>query len=456
MTHVKGEELTIFIDDVGMDGEGIGKYEGFTVFVKDALPGEQVFVRLMKVKKSYGYGKLVKVLLPSPFRVEPPCPLARPCGGCQIQALSYQKQLSFKMEKVRGNLSRLGGVSFEKAVLEPILGMEDPWRYRNKTQFPVGTDKEGRPVAGLFAGRTHSIIPVKDCLLGPEVNGEILQEVLSYMRDEKVSAYEEETGKGLIRHILVREAFETGELLICLVVNGSSLPKEEQLCERLQKIPGVVGVCLNENTSRTNVILGEKVRVLWGRGYVEDVLCSLRFRISPLSFYQVNHAQTERLYAKALSYAGLTGCEEVWDLYCGIGTISLLLAQKAGHVTGVEVVEAAIADAKENATRNGISNATFLCGKAQDVFPAEYERTGKKADVIVVDPPRKGCDREVLSTMAAMEPKRIVYVSCDSATLGRDIAILREYGYEVEKACPVDMFPHSVHVETVVLLTRNT
>ena len=471
----KNDILTVEITDTGTEGEGIGKLAlpapdaadteekaggkaaGFTLFVKDAVIGDTVQVKVMKAKKNYAYAKLEKVLVPSPFRVQPPCPFHRQCGGCQLQPLSYEKQLEFKQNKIRNNLIRIGGFSPEHidACMEPIIGMEDPWHYRNKAQFPFGYDKEGNVITGFYAGRSHNIIANTDCALGVEENKTVLETILAYMEKYGVSAYDETTGKGLIRHVLIRKGFASGQLMACVVINGNKLPEEKALAEELWKIPGMTSVSINVNTERTNVILGKKVRVLKGEEKIEDTIGDVVFRISPLSFYQVNSVQTKKLYGQALEYAGLTGEETVWDLYCGIGTISLFLAKKAKKVYGVEIVPEAIADAKENAARNGITNAEFFVGKAEEVLPQKYEEEGVYADVIVVDPPRKGCDEKCLETMVRMRPKRIVYVSCDSASLARDLKYLGEMGYEVRKWRGCDMFPGTVHVETVALLVRN-
>ena len=452
MEFKKNDLLTVVIEDMGHDGEGIGKAEGYTLFIKDAVIGDTVEAKIMKAKKNYGYARLMRVLNPSPYRVEPKCPCARACGGCQLQFLSYEKQLEFKKNKVKGNLERIGG--FGQVEIEKVIGMENPWRYRNKAQFPVGKNKDGEIITGFYAGRTHSIIPNRNCYLGAEVNEEILNQVIAYMTDNHVEPYEEAGGKGLVRHILIRNGFKTGEIMVCIIANGRTLPKVNNLIERLQTIPGMTSISLNVNTKRNTVILGDKVITLWGQETISDYIGDIKFEISPLSFYQVNPVQTEKLYGTALEYAGLTGKETVWDLYCGIGTISLFLAQKAKQVYGVEIVPPAIEDAKRNARRNGIENAEFYVGKAEEVLPQKYEEEGIRADVIVVDPPRKGCEPEVLDTMLHMKPERIVYVSCDSATLARDLKILCEKEYQIEKVAVCDMFGNSVHVETVCKLVR--
>ena len=482
--------------------------DGFTLFIKDAVIGDTVEAKIIKSKKHYAYARLEKVLQPSPFRVEPKCAYHRQCGGCQIQALSYEKQLEFKQQKIRNNLIRIGGFSPEyiDERMEPIVGMDEPFHYRNKAQYPVGTDKEGNVITGFYAGRTHTIIANTNCYLGVKENQEILEVILDYMRRNKVSAYDETTGKGLVRHILIRSGFTSGEIMVCLVINkkpgktalgihGDSaninnefLPNQGELLSKLAEIRGMTSISVSINTEKTNVIMGKEIHTLWGRDTISDTIHvrdmqkqgypftgdALTFHISPLSFYQVNPVQTEKLYSLALEYAGLTGKETVWDLYCGIGTISLFLALKAKEVCGVEIIPQAIDDARANAKRNGIENATFYVGKAEEVLPEFYERkalgnvsargvSGKSdsqdagdsflhPDVIVVDPPRKGCDDACLSTMLKMKPERIVYVSCDSATLARDLKVLCDGGYEVKRVRGVDQFGMTVHVECVIMM----
>ena len=464
MNLTKNQIVELTIEDIGSEGEGIGFLQengqhaerGMAIFVKDTVPGDVAKIRIVKAKKNYAYGRLEEIVKPSPDRVVPPCPVARQCGGCQIQAMDYARQLAFKERKVINNLVRIGGFDEQRIrdMMEPIVGMENPYHYRNKAQFPVGCDREGNPVAGFYAGRTHSIIPHTDCLLGIPQNCEIMDVILTYMRANKVPAYQEESGRGLIRHVLIRAGFRTGQIMVCIVINGDRLPNEDKLVESLSALPNMTSVSVNINKENTNVIMGRKVRVLWGKEYIEDYIGEVKFRISPLSFYQVNPVQTEKLYRLALEYAGLTGRETVWDLYCGIGTISLFLAQRAAHVYGVEIVPEAIRDARENAAVNGLTNADFYVGKAEEVLPEQFEKNGIRADVIVVDPPRKGCDELCLNTMLKMQPERIVYVSCDSATLARDLKILCDGGYTLERVRAVDQFGHTVHVESVVLITR--
>lgn len=476
MDFKKNDYVTVTIEDIGNEGEGIGKIDGYTLFIKDAVIGDVVEAKIMKSKKNYAYAHLEKVVTPSPFRVEPSCPIHKQCGGCQIQAMSYEKQLAFKESKIRNNLIRIGGFAPEliDEVMEPIVGMEEPLRYRNKAQYPIGTDKEGNLVAGFYAGRTHSIIANTDCLLGAQENKEILEVILSYMRQNHVTVYEEASGKGLVRHVLIRKGFTSGELMVCLVINlkgkrekSGYLSAQEKLIKSLTKISGMTSISVSINTENTNVIMGKEVHTIWGSDRIRDTIHvrdtlhdfsltekGITFSISPLSFYQVNPIQTEKLYSLALEYAGLTGRETVWDLYCGIGTISLFLAGRAKQVYGVEIVPQAIEDARENAANNGIKNAEFFVGKAEEVLPEKYKKEGIFADVIVVDPPRKGCDADCLATMLKMQPERIVYVSCDSATLARDLRVLCDGGYEVRRVRGVDQFGMTVHVETVVLLTR--
>ena len=464
----KNEIVKVKIEDIGVGGEGIGKVDGYTLFIKDAIIGDVVEAKVMKAKKNYGYARLMNVLTPSKDRVEEPvCPMARKCGGCQIQEMKYPAQLKFKESKVRGNLERIGEVPYEllDQIMHPAVGMDgegmQPFRYRNKAQFPIGTDKDGRVIAGFYAGRTHSIIGNTDCVLGVEVNEEILNCILDFMEEFDIPAYDEVKHKGLVRHVLLRYGFKTDEIMVCLVINGKTIPHCHDLVGRLRQIPGMTSITLSMNTVKTNVIMGDTIRLLWGQEFITDYIGEIKYQISPLSFYQVNPVQTEKLYGLALDYAGLTGNETVWDLYCGIGTISLFLAKKAKQVYGVEIVPQAIDDAKNNAKINDITNAEFYVGKAEEVLPdyyKEYEKTHNgetaHADVIVVDPPRKGCEESLLQTIVDMQPERVVYVSCDSATLARDVKFLRANGYELKDVTPVDQFPHTVHVETVCLLSK--
>lgn len=519
----KNDRFVLKIEDMGENGEGIGRLDGYIWFVKDAVIGDVIEAGAMKMKKSFGFARLLRVIEPSKKRVEEKCPVARRCGGCQLQSMDYREQLKFKERKVYNNLRRIGGLSGlllpeekesggfreqgiadadrggaqeggragkreqgaalengnawpekengrvesgkeekgkngaqEKAVrMEPIIGMEHPWRYRNKAQFPFGRDKNGRTVTGFYAGRTHNIVENEDCLLGVEENREILDIIRNFMDEYKIEPYDEKNHSGLVRHVLIRKGFRTGELMVCAVINGRGIPESGELVKRLLKIQGMASISLNINRERTNVILGREILNLYGPGYIADYIGNVKYRISPLSFYQVNPVQTERLYGTALEYAGLTGKETVWDLYCGIGTISLFLAQRAKRVYGVEIVPEAIEDARRNAEINGIENAEFFVGKAEEVLPEQYEKHKVYADVIVVDPPRKGCDERCLETIVQMGPEKVVYVSCDSATLARDVKYLGERGYEVKRVRCVDMFPWSGHCEVCVELRRN-
>ena len=454
----KNQEVSLTIEDFTKEGEGLGKYQGFPLFVKDTVIGDEVKVSITKLKKNYGYARLVEIIKPSEDRVNPLCPVARQCGGCKLQQISYDKQLHFKKGLVEGCLTRIGGFEKEdiEQKMEPVYGMEEPWHYRNKAQFPVGYDKEGNLVTGFYAGRTHSIVANTDCAIQAKVTHPIVEKVLAYMRENKISAYDEKNHSGLIRHILTRVGFTTGEIMVCLIVNGTAkqLKNINKLVDKLKEIEGMTSIIVNTNTDKTNKILGLHCETVWGQDYIEDYIGDIKYQIGPLSFYQVNPQQTKVLYSKALEYADLKGQELVWDLYCGIGTISLFLAQKAKQVYGVEIIKEAIDDARRNATLNHMDNVEFFVGKAEEIVPAQYEKTGIHPDVIVVDPPRKGCDATLLNTMLDMAPERIVYVSCDPATLARDLKILCAEKYTLEKVAVVDQFSHSVHVETVVLLSH--
>ena len=467
----KNDIVSVTITDLTTEGEGIGRNGAFPLFIKDTMPGDTVKAVVTKLKKTYGYGKALEILEPSADRVPMRCPIARRCGGCQISEMDYAAQLRFKTEKVKNNLQRIGGLevyvkepgeetavqSGKKAPVFPCIGMEAPWHYRNKAQVPFGKSRDGEIICGFYAGRSHEIIASEDCLLTPPEFGGILRLVKDWMKRNAVEPYDEITGKGLVRHVLVRKGFKSGEILVCLIVNGEKIPAAEDLIASLKaEIGGFKTLSVNVNKIPGNTILGPETRHIYGPGYIEDTLSGVRFRISPQSFYQVNPMQTEVLYQKALEYAGLTGKENVWDLYCGIGTISLFLARTAGKVYGVEIIPQAIEDARENARINGFTNTDFYVGKAEEVLPRWYEEhPEEKIDVIVVDPPRKGCDGKCLETIGKMQPRRVVYVSCDSATLARDLKVLTEqYGYRLEKVQPVDQFCQTVEVETVALLSK--
>lgn len=481
----KDDVVEVTIEDIGQDGEGIGHGQGGTLFIKDAVIGDTVEAKVMKAKKNYAFARLLSVKQPSPWRVTPRCAIADKCGGCQIQALRYDKQLEFKQNKVENDLIRIGSFPKEEiaARMHPIIGMADPWHYRNKAQLPVGRNKEGRLIAGFYAGRTHVIIPVSSCEIGAEENSSIITAVLDWMEQYQIPPYDEAAGKGLVRHILIRTGIYSGQVMVCLVVNcpKNGLPHTRELVERLSVLPGMASISLNINRERTNVILGQELVTLWGTDTIQDSLSifqvtygkdgmaaftpapypAVRFHISPLSFYQVNPRQTEKLYSLVLAFAGLTGRETVWDLYCGVGTISLFLARFAGKVYGVEVIPAAVEDARQNAARNGVENARFQAGKVEDVLPAyvrQRQQEGDEApvDVVVVDPPRKGCDRKCLDTILEVQPQRVIYVSCDPATLARDLRILCDGGYTINQIQPVDQFSHTVHVEVVCSMSRRS
>jgi 23S rRNA (uracil1939-C5)-methyltransferase len=511
----KNEVYVMSIEDVGTEGEGIGHIveddkdgRGIAVFVKDTVVGDVIRVRILKVKKSYAYGRLEQLIEPSPYRVKPRCAKARSCGGCTLMHMDYKKQLDYKWNKVKNCLERIGNLQSVEERMEPICGMTEPYYFRNKMQFPVGINKEGKVQIGFFAGHTHTIVDLERCEIGHPVNNYILTAIRPWLQKWQdrtgTFIYREEEHKGLIRHVLTRVGFSTGEVMVCLVVNGIGLPSpihgaanntkgntkyntqndierrvlnnmkhalEQDTCEveLLESLNQAIErynsentenisagklkcklttLVLNVNQEKTNRILGDSCRILYGDGYITDNIGDIRFQISPMSFYQVNPVQTKVLYDKAVEYAGLTGEEIVWDMYCGIGTISLCLAKKAKKVYGVEIVPQAIEDAKRNAALNGLTNTEFFCGKAEEVV------LKSRPDVVVVDPPRKGCDEALLDTIATMAPTKVVYVSCDPATLARDVKRLGELGYHVERIVVVDQFCHSGHVETVCLLSR--
>ena len=453
-TLKKNNEYEVTIEDIGNDGEGICHIDDMAVFVKDTLIGDVAKIKIIKVNKRYAYGKLIDLITPSDIRIEPPCKVAGPCGGCSIQHMDYQKQLEWKQNKVLNCLQRIGGFQNVAQMMEPIVGMETPFHYRNKAQFPIGFKKDDSPAIGFYAGRTHVIVDYENCLLQAEEINFIVEKLRLFIKEHHLSVYEETTHTGLLRHVLIRISKQTKEIMVCLVLNGTKLTKEQTFIDTFKDIQGMTSLCLNYNTEKTNRILGQTSRTIWGKDYITDYIGETRYQISPLSFYQVNPEQTKKIYEKVLEYADFTKKETVWDLYCGIGTISLFLAKQAEKVFGVEVIPEAIADAKNNAKINGIENVTFFVGKAEEVLPREYKKHGIYADVIVVDPPRKGCDRITLDTMLNMQPKKIVYVSCDPATLARDLKILCEKEYRLEKVCAIDQFCHTVHVETCVLLSH--
>jgi 23S rRNA (uracil1939-C5)-methyltransferase len=446
-----GERVEVEIHGIGHSGEGIGRCRNFTLFVPGAMPGDRVLVRVIEVKKNYARAALDTLLTPAPHRVAPPCPVVGECGGCQLQHIAYPEQLRLKRQQVADALVRLGGL--EGVPVHPITGMNEPWGYRNKAQFPVGS-RAGQVIAGFFAPGTHRIIEMDSCLIQHPLGNQVMSAVKRLAGKFRVPIYDEETHRGLLRHVLVRVARGSGEAMAVLVTNGPELPGARALAQELMAaVPGLVSVQQNINPQRTNVVLGDQTRLLAGSATLADRIGDLSFEISPRSFFQVNPQQTEVLYGKALEYAALTGSETVVDAYCGIGTISLFLARRARRLIGIEVVPEAVEDARRNAKRNGIENAEFLIGDAAVLMPRLFE-DGLRPDVIVLDPPRKGCDRPVLEAAAAMSPERIVYVSCNPSTLARDLGLLAKMGYGTAEVQPVDMFPHTAHVECCALLKR--
>ena len=457
-TLSKNDLVELTIEDYGNEGEGVAKHDGFPLFINGALIGEKILAKITKTGKSYGYARVEKVLEASPHRVEPKCQSFKRCGGCSLLHMDYETQLEYKQNKVTNCLKRIGRIENAEKIMEPIIGMDDPYYYRNKVQLPVGRDKDGKLIAGFFAKRTHAIVESKECVIQNKVNDVIMEKVLAWVEENDISLYDEQTLKGMLRYVMTRTGYVTGQIMVVLVVNAQGLTRKAQasLVESLSTIENMASINVSYNKKNTNVIMGDVVKCIYGTPYIEDYIGDVKFKISAQSFYQVNPVQTVKLYNTALEYADLDGTQTVWDLYCGIGTISLFLAKKAKVVYGVEIVKRAVKDAQENALINGIENAQFFAGAAEVVVPAKYEESNgtMKADVVVVDPPRKGCDEVLIDTIAKMEPKRIVYVSCDPATLARDIAVFSEKGYKCVKARCTDMFPGSFHVETVVLLSQ--
>ena len=435
----------------GSEGEGIVKIDGFTVFVPGMLPGEKGDILIVKLKKNYGYGKLMELSQSSTERTEPPCPYYRTCGGCSLQHMSYSAQLEFKKNKVRDCMERIG--SIQGAVYPDTVGMDEPWRYRNKAQYPIGKDKDGKTLIGFYAPRSHRITDINDCMLQMPGSSKIIEIVRKYIHDFHIPVYDESKHSGLLRHVITRTAYHTKEMMVTFVVNGKKLPHSNELIEALKNTGFVSSIVMNINREKTNAILGGESVTLWGKDTIRDMIGGINFDISSLSFYQVNPVQTEKLYNIAVESAGLTGKENVIDVYCGIGTISLFAAGRARSVYGIEIVERAIEDAKHNAEINGIKNAVFEAGKAEDILPRLYSE-GVKADVIFLDPPRKGLEPSVIDAVCGIDPEKVVYVSCDPATLARDLKLFSEMGYSTNKINTVDMFCQTGHVETVVLLTR--
>lgn len=497
----KNDTVTLDITGLTHEGEGVGRYDGFTLFVQGALPGERVIAKVLKVKKTYGYAKQLELLAPSPNRVDAPCPIYKQCGGCQLQHMSYEAQLVWKRQHVIDTLQRIGKLEVREGkigagngagvvgalqlvseesgesdslelsreskpsargiVVHPTIGMDEPWRYRNKAQVPIGmamadldNGAAGGLIGGFYARGSHRIVDMDACLIQHENNDEAVRQVKRIGRNVGITAYDEASGRGILRHVVVRTGFVTGEMMVVLVTNGPRIPRVEDWIAGIREaLPQVKSIVQNINKRQTNVIFGDDTRTLWGSDVIYDELDGIRFAISARSFYQVNPVQTLRLYRAAVDYAALTGKENVIDAYCGIGTISLFLARHAGKVYGVEIVPEAIEDAKRNAELNGIENASFEAGPAEVVIP-RWRSEGVKPDVIVVDPPRKGCDEQLLDTILKMQPERVVYVSCNPATLARDLQILEARGYRTVEVQPVDMFPHTSHVEVTVRLER--
>ena len=448
----KNKNYNIEITGMTHEGQGVGRINGLAVFVDGVLEGEQAEIKIIKLNKSYAVGKLINILKTSPDRATPFCGAYKRCGGCSLQHMDYKAQLAFKTKLVRDNLERIGGIS--GVIVHDTIGMNVPMNYRNKAQFPVAA-VNGSVVTGFYAARSHDVIDSEECGIQDVISDRIRKIVGHFITEKGIPAYDEKTGRGLIRHIMTRVGFNTGEVMVVLVINGSSLPYANELVGLLTcDVPGIKSIYLNINTKSTNVILGDKNILLYGSETIADTIGRYRFKISPHSFFQVNPVQTEVLYGKALEYAGLTGTETVFDLYCGTGTISLFLSEKAAKVIGVEVVEAAISDARENAGINGVTNTEFFVGEAERVVPELYGR-GIRADVVVLDPPRKGCDESLLQLLADMQPDRIVYVSCNPATLARDLKFLAGHGFSVIEAQPVDMFPWTGHVECVIMMTNS-
>ena len=446
---VKNEIYEAVVTDYTAEGQGVAHVEGCAVFLPNAIAGERYKIRIEKAQKTWAAGKIVEVLEKSPHRVNRDCPVAKLCGGCDFWHMDYEEESRLKAERVRQTLNRIGGENLEQV---PILGAPTCYGYRNKAQYPVAS-KKGKAYAGFFRAGTHQVVENDRCLILPRETDLVKDTVINYVNQYRVSAYDEQTQKGLLRHIYVRRGVVSGQILVCLVVNGRKLPHWEDLITRLQAVPGFTSLVLSVNTKKGNTILGDEFITLYGPGYIEDTLCGLKFRLSARSFYQVNHHQAQRLYDAAIAQAGITKEDTVLDLYCGVGTITLCMARAAGKVIGVEVVEAAVADARENAKRNGIENAEFFCGDAGQAA-LSLEQQGVKADVVVVDPPRKGLNADAIEALARFSPRRIVYISCDPATLGRDVALLKERGYAVKNAMAADLFPRCAHVESIVCLTR--
>ncbi|RQD67356.1 MAG: 23S rRNA (uracil(1939)-C(5))-methyltransferase RlmD [Tindallia sp. MSAO_Bac2] len=446
----ENKQCIVVIEDLTHQGEGVGKIEGFPLFIAGAVPGDKVKVKIIKLKKNFGLAELVKIIKPSEDRVSSICQYHNLCGGCQTLTLDYEAQLVFKEKRVKDALRRIGKID---TAIKPVLGMENPHRYRNKAQFPIGYSEDKLSI-GFFQRGSHDIVSIDDCKIQHPFNSKVIDIIKNYIRANNVSIYNEKTGKGLLRHLITKIGFQTQEQMVILVINGDTMPNEEELAHTMtQTFPNLKSLVINTNTKKTNVIMGMNNRVVYGHNYITDTLCGLEFQISPHAFYQVNPVQTEVLYDQVVKLADLKGDETVLDLYCGIGTISLLLAQRAGKVIGVESVEAAVEDARINAENNQIVNTEFYAANAEKILP-ELASQSVKPEIIVVDPPRKGCDKEVLEAMVKLNPSKIIYVSCNPSTLARDLRFLEDNVYKTEMVQPVDLFPNTVHVEMVVLMSR--
>lgn len=446
---IKNQIYEATVTDYTAEGQGVAHVEGCAVFLPNAIAGERVRLRIEKAQKTWASGKIVELLEKSPHRCNRECEVAKLCGGCDFWHMDYEEETRLKAQRVKSCLNRLGG---EQLTQVPILAAPDCHGYRNKAQYPVAS-KKGRAYAGFFRAGTHDVVENRRCLILPPETDAVKDAVMDYVNQFRVSVYDEGTHTGLLRHIYVRRGAVSKQILVCLVCNGEKLPKVEALLTRLQKIPGFTTLVLSVNTKKGNAVLGDKFVTLYGPGYIEDTLCGLSFRLSPRSFYQVNHHQAQRLYETAIQAAGITKNDTVLDLYCGVGTITLAMASAAGKVIGVEVIPQAVEDARDNARRNGIENAEFFCGDAGQAALA-LERNGVRPDVVVVDPPRKGLNADTIEALSRMAPRRIVYVSCDPATLARDVALLKQRGYRLTSATAADLFPRCAHVETVVLLSK--
>ena len=448
---IKNQIYETTVTDYTAEGQGVAHIEGCAVFIPNAIAGEKVRIRIEKAQKTWAAGKIVEILEKSPHRVNRECPVAKLCGGCDFWHMDYEEESRLKADRVKSCLNRIGGESLEEV---PILAAPTCYGYRNKAQYPAAA-KKGRAYAGFFRAGTHDVVENARCRILPEETDAAKDAVMDYVNQYRVTVYDETAHKGLLRHIYVRRGVVSGQVLVCLVCNGEKLPRVEELLKRLQKIPGFTTLVLSVNTKKGNAVLGDKFITLHGPGYIEDTLCGLKFRLSPRSFYQVNHHQAQRLYQAAIQQAQITKEDTVLDLYCGVGTITLAMAAAAGKVIGVEVIPQAVEDAKDNARRNSIENAEFFCGDAGQAA-LELEKNGVRPDVVVVDPPRKGLNADTIEALHRMAPRRIVYVSCDPATLARDVALLKERGYALKNAMAADLFPRCAHVESVVTLSRKT